>query len=173
MRRYLSAAALGILIVAPAGAVDLPARKPGLWEIRMTSDGPQPAGQIMQQHCIDAATDKLLQDKFSGEQAACSQRDVSRSGSTMVIDASCKIANRTSHMHTVIEGDFDSAYTMKVSVSLEADPGRGQQATKRDMTLNAKWLGPCKPGQKAGDIEMPNGMKMNILDLPGGAPSHK
>ena len=73
----------------------------------------------------------------------------------------------------MIQGDFASSYTVKVSTSLEADPARGQQASKRDMTIRARWLGPCKPGQKPGDIEMPNGIKMNILDLPGGAPARK
>jgi hypothetical protein len=32
------------------------------------------------------------------------------------------------------------------------------------MTINAKWLGPCKPGQKPGDIVMPGGMKINPQD---------
>jgi hypothetical protein len=33
------------------------------------------------------------------------------------------------------------------------------------MTIEAKWLGACKPGQKPGDIMMPGGMKMNIKDM--------
>jgi hypothetical protein len=32
------------------------------------------------------------------------------------------------------------------------------------MTVEAKWLGVCKPGQKPGDIVMSNGFKMNIKD---------
>ena len=33
------------------------------------------------------------------------------------------------------------------------------------MTLDAKWLGACKPDQKPGDIVMPGGLKMNIIDM--------
>ena len=59
----------------------------------------------------------------------------------------------------VFEGDFDSAYTVNVSTTLDG-------GVKKNMTMQAKWLGPCKPDQKPGDIEMPGGMKMNILDMP-------
>ena len=34
------------------------------------------------------------------------------------------------------------------------------------MTIEAKWLGPCKADQKPGDIVMANGMKMNVLEMP-------
>ena len=33
------------------------------------------------------------------------------------------------------------------------------------MTVEAKWLGPCKPGQKPGDIVMPGGFKLNVTDM--------
>ena len=32
-------------------------------------------------------------------------------------------------------------------------------------TIEAKWIGACKPDQKPGDIMMPGGMKMNIKDM--------
>jgi hypothetical protein len=35
--------------------------------------------------------------------------------------------------------------------------------------VEAKWVGPCKAGQKPGDMMMPNGMKMNVLEMTGGA----
>jgi hypothetical protein len=31
--------------------------------------------------------------------------------------------------------------------------------------MSATWIGPCKAGQKAGDIIMPGGLKMNIKDM--------
>ena len=34
------------------------------------------------------------------------------------------------------------------------------------MTIEAKWIGPCKPDQKPGDIVMANGVKMNVLEMP-------
>ena len=32
-------------------------------------------------------------------------------------------------------------------------------------TIEAKWVGACKADQKPGDIVMPGGMKMNIMEL--------
>jgi len=158
MRRCLPALVLAVWFAGPAAAIDLPTRKPGLWEIKMVLENSQVAPPAMQ-HCIDAATDKLLHEKFSVGQESCSKHDISRSGSTFVIDSSCKFGNMATTTHAVFEGDFDSAYTVNVSTTLDG-------GVKKNMTMQAKWLGPCKPDQKPGDIEMPGGMKMNILDMP-------
>jgi hypothetical protein len=31
--------------------------------------------------------------------------------------------------------------------------------------MEAKWLGPCKAGQKPGDMVMPGGQTMNVLEM--------
>jgi hypothetical protein len=163
MRQCILAVVLLVICsIAPAAAIDLPARKPGLWEIKMVFEDAQVPPQAVQ-HCIDTATDKLLQEKFSGVQENCSKHDMTRSGNTIVIDSNCKIGNMAATTHAVFEGDFDSAYTVKVSTTLDGGP---QPGVKKNMTMQAKWMGACKPGQKPGDIEMPGGMKMNILDMP-------
>ena len=65
---------------------------------------------------------------------------------------------------------------MKVTSKREGGPAiPGLEATT-NMTIEAKWAGPCKADQKPGDMIMSNGMKMNIRDIPnlpgipGGAP---
>ena len=47
-----------------------------------------------------------------------------------------------------------------------AQRARSRPAVPRDSTttIEAKWLGACKPDQKPGDIVMPGGFKMNIKD---------
>ena len=67
------------------------------------------------------------------------------------------------HRHTEISGDFNSAYTVKVSSHHSGGPAA--VPLDNDMTMNATWIGPCKAGQKAGDIIMPGGLKMNIKDM--------
>ncbi len=37
-------------------------------------------------------------------------------------------------------------------------------------TMSARWLGPCRAGQRPGDITMPNGTVINLYDAPPGAP---
>lgn len=163
MRCRLPAAALVLFCAFPAAALDLPARKAGLWEIKTTLADSQAPPRVMQQ-CIDAKTDKLMSEKFGGGQGDCAKPEIRKSGSTIVAESSCKIGGVATTTRSVFEGDFDSAYTVKVS--MEGGPARPQPGGKTEMTMQARWLGPCKADQKPGDIEMPGGMKMNILDLP-------
>jgi hypothetical protein len=69
----------------PAVAADMPARKPGLWEIKMNFE--RIPGQTIQQ-CIDAETDQIMQLSTSniGSQN-CSKRDIVKSGNTMTSTA--------------------------------------------------------------------------------------
>lgn len=163
MRHRLAAVILALVCASPAAAVDLPTRKAGLWEIKSASEGGQmPAQTILQ--CIDAATDKLMQEKFSGGGDLCSKQDMRKSGDSLVVESSCKIGTTAMKVRAVFEGDFQSAYTVKVSTTQEGAPSQPGGTT--NLTMQAKWLGACKADQKPGDIEMPGGMKMNILDLP-------
>jgi hypothetical protein len=165
MRYGLPAIALSLFCAFPAVALDLPARKAGLWELKMTGESAQMPPQVMQQ-CIDAATDKTMNEKFSGAQGMCSKQELRKSGNTIVAEASCKSGDMATTTQSVFDGDFDSAYTVKIATTIEGGAARPSLSGKTNMTIEAKWLGPCKAGQKPGDIEMPNGMKMNILDLP-------
>ncbi len=162
---------------APAAALDLPARKAGLWEMTMIFEGRNLPPQVSQ-HCLDAETDKLMSSIGGGmRQDMCSKQDVSRVGSTIVVDSVCKIGPTTTTSHGVITGDFNSAYTIKSTSKREggpATPGMPKDGTTT-MTIDAKWMGACKADQKPGDMIMADGRKVNIRDLqnipgmPGGA----
>jgi Protein of unknown function (DUF3617) len=165
MHRPLSLMAFALACAQPAMALDLPARKAGLWEIKMTMEGrniPMPVAQ----HCIDAETDKMMSAIGDARQQLCSKRDVQKVGSTIVVDSVCKIGEVTTTSHAVVSGDFNSAYTVKVTSKREggaAAPGMPADGTM-NMTLEGKWTGPCKPDQKPGDVIM-GGHKFNVHDL--------
>jgi hypothetical protein len=163
----VSIAALSVLAVAPAGALDLPARKAGLWEVKMAFEGRNLPPQIMQQ-CIDAATDKMMSAFGSNlRQDMCSKQDVQKVGNTLVVDSVCQMGAMTMTSHGVISGDFNSGYTMKVSSTRSggpAIPGAPADGTS-NMTIEAKWLSACKPDQKPGDMIMADGRKINIVDM--------
>jgi hypothetical protein len=166
MRRHLLLAA-AIVCATPAAALDLPARKPGLWEIKTTFEGRNLPAQTSQ-HCIDAETDKLM-NAVGGDmrKEACSKQEVQKVGSTIVVDSVCKFGPITSTSHGVVSGDFNSAYTVKVTSKREGGPnipGMPAGGTS-NMTINAKWLGACAADQKPGDIIMAGGRKMNIRDM--------
>jgi hypothetical protein len=178
MRQRLPLVVLALVCAAPAAALDLPARKPGLWEIKMTFEGRNLPAQTSQ-HCIDAETDKLMQSMSGGmREDMCSKRDVQKVGVTIVIDSVCKIGDATTTSHAVVSGDFGSAYTVKVSSKREGGrpmPGMPADGSSQ-MTLDAKWTGACGD-LKPGDMVMA-GRRMNIRDLqrmgmPGAAPAPK
>jgi len=77
-------------------------------------------------------------------------------------DSVCSIAGASITAHSEITGDFNSAYTVKTTAHTE----NGPTAVPRDSatTIEAKWLGACKPDQKPGDIVMPGGFKLNLKD---------
>ncbi len=145
-----------------AGAVDLPTRKAGLWEMKLVRTGSSMPDMTMQ-HCTDATTDKQMSTSFSPGKETCSKQDIQKTATGYVSDTVCGVAGTTITSHAEIAGDFNSAYTVKSTSHSE----RGAIGTPRDSTttIEAKWLGACKPDQKPGDIVMPGGMKMNIMDL--------
>ena len=162
---------LGLALSAtPAAAQDMPARKAGLWEMTMTFEGRGAPPQTMQQ-CIDAATDKAMQDMSQGMRGqSCSKREVKKVGNTIVFDSVCSMGAGTTTSHGVVSGDFNSAYTVKVNSKREGGPAIPNMPPETNMAIESKWLGPCKADQKPGDIIMANGMKMNVNEMQKGGP---
>ena len=153
---------LALLPLADAFAVELPVRKAGLWEMKMVRSGGSIPDMTMQ-HCTDATTDKQMSTSFSPGKETCAKQDIQKTATGYVSDSVCSVAGMTITSHAEITGDFNSAYTVKSSSRSEGGPS----GVPRDSTttVEAKWMGACKADQKPGDIVMPGGMKMNILEL--------
>jgi hypothetical protein len=176
MRFAISVLALAAC-ASSAVAQEIPTRRAGLWEVTMTHDGRNTPPQTMQQ-CTDAETDKLM-NAFGGALSAdmCSKQDIKKVGATLVISATCQIGPMKSTSQSVVTGDFSSNYTVKVTSKIEGLPAGAQDAAGGSTTIQARWVGACKPGQRPGDIVMADGKTMNIRDLrklmdgaKGGAP---
>jgi hypothetical protein len=168
MRALFAFALIASLSSAASAAMDIPARKAGLWQMIMTFEGRGIPQQTIKQ-CIDAATDKLMNSMGGGmSKEACSKHDMQRVGNTIVVDSVCKsgMAAGTTTSHAVVSGDFNSGYMVKVDSRREGAPAPGMPPSgAMKMTIEAKWLGPCAGDQKPGDMIMGNGMKMNIRDM--------
>jgi hypothetical protein len=102
----------------------------------------------------------------------CSKQDMQRAGNTITVDSVCNIGGATTTSRAVVTGDFNSAYTVKVSSKREGGPAVPGMPAETNMTIEAKWTGPCKADQKPGDVVMAKGVKMNISDMAkgGGVP---
>ena len=148
----------------------MPSRKAGLWEMTMTFEGRGAPPQTMQQ-CIDAATDKSMQDMSAGMRGqSCSRREMKKVGDTIVFDSVCSTGAGTATSHGVVSGDFNSAYTVKINSKREGGPPAKGMPAETNMAVEAKWVGACKADQKPGDIIMANGTKMNVTDMQKGGP---
>jgi hypothetical protein len=153
---------LTLLPVTGARAVELPIRKAGLWEMKMVRTGGSVPDMTMQ-HCTDASTDKQMSTSFSPGKETCARQDIQKTASGYVSDTVCSVAGMTITSHAEITGDFNSAYTVKSTSRTEGAPSGVPRESAT--TIEAKWLGACKADQRPGDIVMPGGVKMNILDL--------
>ncbi|VTU13161.1 hypothetical protein SRS16CHR_00400 [Variovorax sp. SRS16] len=168
--RIAVAFAAGLSLAGAAFAFDFPARKPGLWEMSMNlgATASKLPVQVTQQ-CLDAASDKAMREMGEGmSKDRCSKQDMRNEGGKIIVDTVCKMegpSNTVATTHSVMSGDFNSTYHVE-SKSSYSPPMMGR--AEGSIVIDAKWVGPCKPGQKPGDMIMSNGMKMNLLDKMGG-----
>lgn len=153
---------LALLPAPDARAVEMPVRKPGLWEMKMVRTG-SPLPEMTMQHCTDETIDRAMTAAAAPmSKEVCAKNDVQKTATGYVSDSECSVAGMSMTSHSEITGDFNSAYTVKTTAhSVRGPAGSPHDAT---MTIEAKWLGACKPGQKPGDIVMPGGFKLNIKD---------
>jgi hypothetical protein len=158
----LGSCLLALLPVLDARAVEMPLRKAGLWEMKLARTG-SPLPEMTMQHCTDETTDKDMATASAPmSKEVCSKRDIEQTATGYVTDSVCSVAGVSMTSHSEISGDFNSAYTVKTTSHAE----HGAARPPRDVTttIEAKWLGACKPDQKPGDIVMPGGFKLNVKD---------
>ena len=140
---------------------DMPKRKSGLWELSMKMDA-SPAPMRMQQ-CVDEKSDDLMQQQSQQQsQAKCSKKAFSKSGNRITSESICKFGETTATTKAVFTGDFMTTYRGEIHSSYNP-PMHGMKESNQ--IIDAKWLGPCKAGQKPGDVMMPGTGKMNPADM--------
>lgn len=161
--RYIafSVTLAAVLTISSAFAFDAPKRKSGLWEMKMT-DAKTPRAQTMQM-CIDEKTDNLMAQQAGGmQQQQCTQSTVRKEGDKIISESVCNFGNTKSTTRAVFAGKFDSAYRVDAKTTYDPEMmGMKESST----TIEAKWTGPCKPGQKPGDMIMPGMGTMNMNEM--------
>jgi hypothetical protein len=159
---WLGACLITLWPALGAHAAELPLRKTGLWEMKLVRTGVA-LPEMTMQHCTDETTDKEMATASSPlSREICSKHDIAQTATGYVSDSVCSVAGVSMTTHSEITGDFNSAYTVKTTTHSE----RPLAGLPKDVvtTIEAKWLGACKPGQKPGDIVMPGGFKLNVRD---------
>jgi len=157
-------ASLAAAVAVPAMAqIVPPTRKAGYWEQVMTMGGPKPM-TMKSQLCTDAAMEKTI-NAFgqNASQSMCSKNSFRKTPTGYAFESTCKTGNSVTTSTGTATGDFAKGYTVNM-VSKSTPPITPGQAESR-MTIQAKWLGPCPAGRKAGDMVMPGGMVVNMANM--------
>ncbi|MGE5511531.1 MAG: DUF3617 domain-containing protein [Bacteroidota bacterium] len=167
--------AVGLLLGLPLAATgqpldELPARKPGYWEIRMVTEKPAGAPEIVSHVCIDPATDReIMEFGLRMSRKGCKRYEMKRQGKALVIDAECKMGPMKTVTHTTMSGDFQSSYSVRMEGTTDGGILAGNKGPQPMlMTQSAKWAAAaCPAGMTPGDISMGNGVKFNVKQLKG------
>lgn len=157
--------------VKPAVTVrPTPVRKPGLWKQTMLIE----PGDVMQSAtlCLDKAAEaQLAWWSQGGVRADCARNDISRrADGTWAFQSVCELADgvKTTTVGSA-SGDFQSRYQTRSEVTTINSPVAALSGT-RTVVIDGEWLGPCPAGMAPGDLELPSGQRVNLLQL-GGAPT--
>lgn len=167
--------------VAKKKASPLPARKPGLWEVTLRSEGlslkrqGQGQGQGPQrpqtvQQCTTTEAEPVMLLSIVPGQGHCHEVTVKRraQGGGHDIRTVCYVHDNRVDMQMELMGDLRSAYNGAFDAKYTQTP---LDNTGR-MVFEGRWLGACKPGQRAGDMVLPNGVTVNVVDDRKRAESH-
>lgn len=147
---------------APAAAT-LPARTPGLWAQTVSSRGRSQATRI----CLDKATEARFTwwGQHAG-QGACGKAQVTpRPGGGWTFASACDMGeNGKTETRGEVTGDFAKAYKVSAESTISGARAPEMNGTHA-MTLEARWKGPCPAGMRPGDMLLPGGMKINVLQI--------
>ena len=149
----------------------LPARKSGLWEVTLRSDDlvlkrpgqAAPRPQTVQQ-CTSAEAESTMLLSILPGQEDChevkAQRRAKSAGEGYDITTLCYVHGNRVDAQMELRGDLQAAYSGTYDVKYAQTP---MHNTGRRL-FEGRWLGACKPGQRPGDMVLPNGITVNVLD---------
>ncbi|MBL8556073.1 MAG: DUF3617 family protein [Phenylobacterium sp.] len=146
---------------APAAMTAPPRRKPGLWSHTVQTAGMSQSTKV----CLDEDTDaKMTVWGQAASKEMCSEQSFAPAPGGFTFRSVCNMGSSgTITSNGSVTGDFGSAYTVKVKSST-AGAASAQMNGEHDMTLTARWEGPCPAGMKGGDVkvQIPGGPEMTI-----------
>jgi hypothetical protein len=104
------------------------------------------------QQCVGEDTDRAAMAKAEATwlKMGCPKSEPQKLGAAYSYDSSCKLGASTMKTHSVLTYPSDASIHSVTTV----DSGDGTAAVTN--TSDARWLGPCKPGQKPGDHQVMN-----------------
>lgn len=176
-----------VMAVLPVKAADvgqgdsrtkLPKRKAGLWEVTVQAHAPRgmsgvKQGPVTVQQCTDAKTERVMLLAVLPTQENCVASQVAKragkAGSGYDIAVACKVHDQPVLARMRLTGDLQSVYAGTYRVEY---PGK-ETLNVGPVDFQGRWLGGCKPGQRPGDLRLPNGITVNPVDDAARAEQHR
>jgi hypothetical protein len=147
--------------IARADTLPLPHQKLGLWQQVMTIGGNDTSDQV----CLDAAAEakmSTLGSQFANKTCRPKQITHNPDGSWNVDSICTPARGLTLTSHVKVTGDLNTKFRAVVDSTMSGSPIKEIDGTHQTI-ITSSWLGPCKAGQKGGDIIMSNGVKINMM----------
>jgi len=150
----------------PALAQDFPKLKPGLWEMERSAErGAQHPNRMTM--CLDDTVQKEMFDMGAGAmKGMCSKHEFKMSGNRGTGDFICDFGGSRMHSKSTMQMTGNTGYRTEIHTTYDP-PFMGQRETTT--VLSARHVGACKPGQRPGDMLLPNGQTLNVRDTMSGA----
>lgn len=165
-RNTILLATLLLVAAGSASAQGTPKRKPGLWQQTVATSGPGIPPQSMSM-CVDERTDDLMMSRADAGQQ-CTPPSVSRQGSGYTFETQCRQGATTVRMRGSFTGDFNTRYSGELRSTFEPPMHGMAEMTQK---IDARWVGPCKPGQKPGDVMVEGMGAMNMNEMMNADPA--
>lgn len=153
--------------------VELPARKAGLWEVTVLPHVPhgmrgvrQPPQTVRQ--CTRAPVERIMLFAILPAQENCRDIRVAKRKAGYDIDAVCSAHGRRVEMRMALRGDLQTVYSGTYTAEYPESP----QSNSGTVSFQGRWLGPCASRQRPGDMVLPNGATVNVVDDVGRAEKH-
>lgn len=156
---------------------DLPARKAGLWEVTVMAHAPRGMGGMRQlpqtvRQCTDARAERVMLFAILPAQENCRDIRVAKRGAQKGdgydIDSVCSTHGRRVKARMALRGDLITVYSGTYTAEYPEFP----QNNSGPVDFQGRWLGNCTPGQRPGDMVLPNGAVVNVVDDVGRAEKH-
>jgi hypothetical protein len=163
-RQWLIGLGIGIVsagpLLAQAQAPQLPARKPGLWEVTVRGAGNPGAREQKVWQCTDRQAEPIMLLAVVPGQEHCHEARVKKIAQGHEVRTTCYVHDNRVDATVQLSGDLRAAYRgtfeVQYSKAVRFNPGRTE--------FEGRWLGACKAGQQAGDMVLPNGATVNVVD---------
>ncbi|RYF07364.1 MAG: DUF3617 family protein [Comamonadaceae bacterium] len=137
----------------------LPERRAGLWEVTVRNkvDAVTREQKVLQ--CTSKDTEGTMLLAVVPGQEHCHDIKVKRTGAGHELRTVCYVhdnrVDATVQLSGNLQTSYRGAFEVKYSLPVRFNPGRTE--------FEGRWLGSCKPGQRAGDMELPNGATVNVV----------